>query len=292
MTLLLPIIVVIAMWWFSTGAVLWLATRSGGHPNLRMLFMTLLGMGGIIGVSVSSFGPPELQNPTMAYVGFLSALAVWAMVEFTFLTGMLTGPRSSPCPDDVSETERFRLAFNTVSHHEYALFGALVSIGLISLPGGHLTAFATFALLWLMRLSAKLTLFSGAPQFSLDMMPRKIAHMQSYFRSDRIGLFFWLSMMVSTFVFLAALMLHTYDLVPKQYSVTAVMLTTLLGLGVLEHWFMVLPIADGALWQWALPVQKSPHVNRKPNHHKNDQRTMLVAAGPNTAQHSRTGATL
>ncbi|MEO0410341.1 MAG: putative photosynthetic complex assembly protein PuhE [Pseudomonadota bacterium] len=290
MSLVIPVLFVILIWWFSTGAVLWLATRSGGHPNLRLSAMTLLGVFGIMGVSVSSFSSSEAISPSTGYIGFLSALGVWAMIEFTFLTGMLTGPRSKPCPDDVSETERFRLAFHTISHHEYALVGALVSIGLISLPGGHLTSFATFALLWLLRISAKLTLFSGAPKFSLDLMPGKLAHMQTYFRRDKIGIVFWLSTLLTTAAFAAAIFCFAAGAVPPQYQVTAIMLTTLLGLGAIEHWFMVLPIADSALWQWAMPSRSNKQRSNQPQEH--DRHALLITPGSTTARQSRTGAML
>jgi len=31
------------------------------------------------------------------------------------------------------------------------------------------------------------------------------------------------------------------------------MLATMLALAVLEHWFLVLPVPDAALWRWAMP---------------------------------------
>ena len=33
----------------------------------------------------------------------------------------------------------------------------------------------------------------------------------------------------------------------------------LLALGVLEHWFLVLPVQDSRLWQWALPGRQVMH---------------------------------
>ena len=35
------------------------------------------------------------------------------------------------------------------------------------------------------------------------------------------------------------------------------MVGLILALGVLEHWFLVLPIQDSKLWQWAMPATES-----------------------------------
>lgn len=248
-TYAVPILFVVLMWWLSTGVVLWLAIAPSGKPRFRLLGMTGLCALGFAGVYASSQG----MGTVTPYLAFMSALAVWALIEFTFLTGLLTGPRSTPCPQDISESKRFRLAFLTISHHEYALLAALIAVGLISVAGEQIMAFATFLLLWLMRVSAKLTLFSGAPKFSLELMPSRIAHMQSYFRHDRIGPVFWVSTLVSTLVLAVAIFVLAKGGFAPENVIPAIMLTTLLGLGVLEHWFMVLPVADGTLWRWAVP---------------------------------------
>ncbi|MEM6833997.1 MAG: putative photosynthetic complex assembly protein PuhE [Sphingomonadales bacterium] len=293
MSLLVPIVFVIFAWWFSTGAVLWLSTRTHGSRANRLKGMLALGGLGILGVVISGYPDLFRTGEHATYLGFLSALAVWALVEFTFLTGIVTGPRIRGCPPGVDSSERFRLAYQAMSHHEYALAATLGLIGIITLPGGHATAFATFFLLWLMRLSAKLTLFSGAPKFASDMMPPTIAHLQSYIRSDRIGPVFWLSMVVSNAVFTAAIIVLVSNGLPKDYELSGVMLTTLLGLGVLEHWFMILPVADSALWRWALPGPRKARTNlQEKTKTCAKKHTLLLAQGYNAAGQDRRGAVL
>lgn len=296
-----PVLFIVLMWWFSTGAVLWFAGKSDGNSKAPLLAMAGVGILGLAGAYFSAHSPsPHFSGfetgSGMTYAAVLSALCVWAFIEFTFLTGALTGSRRDPCPRNISEGERFRLAFHTISYHEYALVAGMVAIGLISLPGGNMTAFATFAMLWIMRISAKLTLFSGAPKFALDMMPAKIAYLQTYFRHDRIGPIFWLSTLTLTASFIAAIYGLANGSVPAQHSVAAVMLTALLGLGALEHWFMVLPIADSALWQWAMPrsgvddtIIKRVETTQTQS---GDQRNYLVAPGYDTARRHKKGVTL
>jgi len=248
MPYLSPILFVILLWWFSTGAVLWLARGFGDQLNLRLLIVTVIAALGFAGTAIAS----DLDHDLAPYLGFGAALAVWSWVEFTFLTGMITGPRIEPCPENISENKRFKLAFLTVSWHEFALVLALVAVAIFTLPGNDHTAFWSFATLWIMRISAKLTIFSGVPAFSQDMMPRGIAHLHSYFRDDRIGPVFWVSM-ISTFLLLAAAgFSFGTGLVPDEKFTMAVMLTTLVALAAFEHVMMILPFKETVLWQWAM----------------------------------------
>ncbi|MEM6680659.1 MAG: putative photosynthetic complex assembly protein PuhE [Pseudomonadota bacterium] len=304
MKTLVPILFVVFTWWFSTGVVLWLATRTGGNRQYRLMAMLAIGGLGLIGIWASAYPAlfPSVPAWSLPYLGFSAALAVWAPIEFTFLTGILTGPRLLRCPPGSTEVERFGYAFKALSHHEYALAGALGLIAVITLPNGSFAAFAVFLLLWLMRLSAKFTLFSGAPKFAQEMMPQQIAHLQSYIRHDRIGPFFWIAMPILTLTFIAAVFSIAMGSVTPEFRTLSIMLTTLVGLGALEHWFMILPVTDSALWRWALPgtqkqtaraVGSRPRATittqRRPNH-SNQQTRLRVAPGYQRAQQPRRGA--
>lgn len=115
----------------------------------------------------------------------------------------------------------------------------------------------TFALLWFMRLGAKLTIFSGVPKLSTNMMPDRLAYMKTYFREDRIGIGFWVSVSCSSVFLMAGL----YALMTMDYSTVAqtqiIMLITLVSLALLEHAFMILPFSDSKLWRWAMPKEKT-----------------------------------
>lgn len=244
----MPIVFVILLWWFSTGAVLWLARCTKEQIPLRLLGLTILTAMGFAGAAISSATPSSFSP----YVGFASALAIWAWVEFTFLTGMITGPRTKKCPKNISEQKRFKLAFLTVSWHEFALVFALLAVAFVTLTGNEHTAFWSFATLWAMRISAKLTIFSGVPSFSQEMMPSRIAHLHSYFRSDRIGPVFWISMATTFALLVAALFVLVQGSVPSDKSTMVVMITTLIALAAFEHVMMILPFKETALWQWAM----------------------------------------
>jgi hypothetical protein len=51
--------------------------------------------------------------------------------------------------------------------------------------------------------------------------------------------------------------------------VSLILVATLLALGILEHWFLVLPLPDEALWAWALPSREG---DREPGGEPNNRR--------------------
>ncbi len=253
---LIPIAVVILVWWSSTGAVLWFARGLDRQMNTRLVIMTILCALGFAGVLIAS-----AQSGIWAiYLGFASAILIWGWVEFTLLSGMITGSRTEACPANVSEFERFKMAFRAIAHHEYALVIMLGILAILDSSGGSGMAIKTFALLWIMRLGAKLTIFSGAPELSTSMIPERLAYMKTYFRHDRISIAFWLSLSVCCMFFASGI----YALQHVQYDAAVqtqvTMLSTLVALAILEHIFMVLPVADSKLWSWAMTQQKT-HTN-------------------------------
>lgn len=248
----MPVLFVILLWWSSTGAILWLARGTDKQMNPRLMIMTLICALGFSGLIIST-----AYNAVWAvYLAFVSALIIWGWVEFTFLAGLITGGTNRTCPQNIDETSRFVHAFKAINYHEFTLLGALIIIGLIDMTGGSAMASKTFACMWLMRIGAKFAIFSGVPKLSVDMMPERLFYLQSYFRADRIGWGFWGSIIGCSIFFAAGL----YALLNIDYNAVAqtqiTMLTALVGLAVLEHFFMVLPVADSRLWSWAMPKRK------------------------------------
>ena len=249
MSMALAIVTVLAAWFATTASVLWLGwRRESDHPAI-LLALTVVAALGFAAMLAAGDLPPD----TGAYVTFGGVLAAWSWVEFAFLAGVVTGTRREPCPADATGGLRFRLAFRTVNLHEYALVTLLAGAGLVSLATGRPDAILFMGTLWVMRVSAKLTLFDGAPRFSSDLLPQRLAHMTTYFRADRIGPVFWLSTAATTTVLVAGAIVLAAGLVPRDHHVAACLAWTLLALAAVEHWLMVLPVHDSKLWAWALP---------------------------------------
>lgn len=235
------------LWWFSTGAVLYVVGLPKRTHGWSMLVLSGAALLALIGISVSSANATVLG----AYCAFTCALVVWAWHEMSFLTGLMTGPRTTPCPEGSKGWRRLVSASQTLIYHEVAI---LVTVGLVAaLTWGapNQIALWTLLVLWLMRLSTKFNIFLGVPNLTEEFLPDGLSFLKSYFRKRPMNLLFPISVTVSTIV-TWALMEHAI-LAPSDFAVAGfTMLAVLMALAVLEHWFLVLPLPVADLWRWGL----------------------------------------
>ena len=169
-----------------------------------------------------------------------------------FLQGMVTGPRKAACPGDASHPRRFLLAVRTLLYHELALVATLALVAVITWGQANQVGLWTFLVLFCMRLSAKLNIFLGVPHLTEEFLPNNLSFLKSYFGRKPMNGLFPLSVTLSTLI--GAYVFHL-AFVPDAgpLSVTGNMLIgTLIVLGTLEHWLLVLPLPDSVLWRWAL----------------------------------------
>lgn len=246
-TYALPALSALVLWWFSTGLILWLVRLPAWYRPL-----VLVGATGLVAIALVGIVRTAGQTDAIAgYHAFAAALAIWGWHELTFLLGLVTGPRKTMLTPGATRWRRFAQATAAIAYHEAAL--ALTAAGLLALTWGAENQIAawTFLGLWVTRLSAKLNLFLGVPHFGDELMPVHLEHLRSYFAVRPINLLFPLSVTVITAgaALLVARALHP-GAFPAEVS-GLLCLAALLVLGVLEHWFMVLPVRDAALWRWA-----------------------------------------
>jgi putative photosynthetic complex assembly protein 2 len=105
-------------------------------------------------------------------------------------------------------------------------------------------------ILWLMRWSAKLNLFLGVPNLNEDWLPEHVRFITTYLRKRPMNLLFPVSVSVATVV-MSLLVEAALELPAEGFAgVSLILAATLLALAILEHWFLVLPLADAALWRW------------------------------------------
>lgn len=246
---LLPFCYALLAWWLSTGVVLYLNHLRTDTYRWSLLTASLVLAGCLYGLELSS----DDTTPLGALVAFTEALLVWAWLEMSYFMGFVTGPRKLPCPPGSVGWGRFGLAVKTSLYHETAV--VLLGVLLIALTWQAPNPFGawTFVTLWLMRWSAKLNLYLGVPHVNEDWFPPHLRFLTTYMRRRPINAFFPLAVTVSTVaagLLVQAAFAATADLDRTGYLLVA----SLLALGVLEHWFMVLPLQDSALWQWALKL--------------------------------------
>lgn len=248
----LPTLYTLFLWWFSTGAILYL----DGLPR-RTFPATVAVWTGVLAVALLGIhGTADSTTVGAAYSSFTCGLLAWGWNELMFLFGYITGPRRSPCPVGVRGPARFMMALGTMLYHEIAILATACALMVLSWDQPNQVGLWTFVILWGMRLSAKLNLFLGARNLNEDFLPPHLDFLKTYFRLRPINLLFPLSITIATVLF-TLLALDAGAAADDPFTaVSACFLATMMGLGVLEHWFLVLPLPAEDLWTWGLRSHK------------------------------------
>lgn len=250
----------IFVWWFSTGAILWLATRPGRWPAIATLLTAPIAAAAAVGLWRAA-GDPTAWG---AFEGFSCAILIWGWFELAFLSGMVLGPSKAPCPPELTGWARFRAAWRALAHHELGLVAALVLLAAISWEQHNQVGFYTFTVLFLARISAKLNVFLGVPNLTEEFLPPAVSHLKTFFSRGPASPIHPVTVMALGFatMFLA----QRAFVAPAGSGAEAgfVLISTLAALALVEHLIMVLPVRDAALWRWALPEEKRAALDRRP----------------------------
>ena len=243
-----PIAFTLLVWWFSTGALLFVIGLPRATHRWSMGLATLIALGGLYGLAATR----DDATVSGAFCAFSCTILVWAWHEMSFLMGFVTGPRTDALPRDATGGARLLAAIETVIYHELALFLTAIAVGFLVADGANQTGFWTFMILWIMRLSAKLNLFFGVRNWAEGFLPTHLTYLASYFRRRSFNLFFPLSVTAATGV-LGYLIGQIAEggLSPAEITATTC-ISTILALAILEHWFMVTEIPADGLWSWGL----------------------------------------
>ena len=244
----------IFVWWFSTGMILLAVRRadgSGRHLQTVLAGLPLLVLGGW--AVWASLPHASIMG---VYLGFLGGLAIWGWIELAFLAGVVTGPMKDECLPGLQGQARFFRAFGTLAYHELLLVIALLALVTISDGAPNQMALATYLVLFLARILAKLNLFFGVPRINTEFVPAKLVHIKSYFCLGPITYAFPVAITILT-----AMLVVCAERLWNAGSDATVMgftlLTALTALALLEHWLMVVPLPDAKLWRWMLPTPKT-----------------------------------
>ncbi len=243
----LPSLAAIFIWWMSTGLILVMNFQPRATHRWSMVGATCLAGLALYGFVLSA----RDTSVTGAYMAFLSALVLWGWHEMSFLMGFVTGPHKAPCPPDASGLRRFALASGTLLHHEIAIFVTGIVMAALIWGDPNQTGLWTYVVLWAMRLSAKLNIFFGVPNVTEEFLPEPMTFLKSYFRKRPMNGLFPVSVTAAT---VATVLVGLHALTPDLPSGARVgfsLMASMLALGLLEHWFLVLPLREAALWDWA-----------------------------------------
>ncbi|KPF64205.1 hypothetical protein IP69_18655 [Bosea sp. AAP35] len=249
----LPIVATLLAWWFSTGAILYLDGLPRATFRWSFSAATAIGLAALWGLAETA-GDTSVGG---AYLAVLCAVLVWGWNEMAFLFGYIAGSSREPCDPALRGWARFVQATRAILHHELALLASLAAIAALTVDGTNSFGLATFALLFAMRLSTKLNIFLGVPNTTVEFLPEHLAYLKSYFRQKPMNLLFPLSVTAATL--LSAWLVHKVALSADPFIATGfVLLATLAVLGLIEHWFLVVPLPFADLWAWGLRSRAQP----------------------------------
>lgn len=248
----MPVAVATGVWWLSTGLVLLLDGLPRASFRWSLALSSVLALGAMVGLAHTAHS----TSVGAAYFAFLCALALWAWHELSFLTGWVTGPSKQALPAGQRGWPRFRHAVRAILWHELGIVACGVAVLAISWGQPNAVGAWTFLVLWIMRTSAKLNLFLGVRNLSEEWLPEHLAYLGSFFRRRRMNALLPFSILGAGWV-MALLVDSATAPGLNDAAVAGLMLTAaLLGLAILEHALMVLPLptsaTTGALWGWAM----------------------------------------
>ncbi len=259
MTFAAPALYAATLWWTLTGVILFL----DGLP--RDSFRWSL-MGATIALLVALHtlhATAGFSGPAASYAAFTAAVFVWAWVEMSFLMGFVTGPRKHGCDPGCAGYSHFLHAWQAVVFHELAAVSAGLLIVAVTWGAVNRTGLWTFGVLWTMRISAKLNLFLGVANRGEQFLPDHLRYLTAYFGKRSINFLFPVSVTAAT-IALALLARLSLRFAATPQAAGIVLVTTLLALGLLEHWFMVLPLPSEKLWALASRANAEPARSPEP----------------------------
>lgn len=241
------------MWWLSTGFILFLNHRHPGTYPWTLAVASLLVIGALLGIAAGS----DDTSKVAALLAFAQALVVWAWLEMSYFMGIVTGPRKTRCPTGARGWSRFVMGIQTSLYHELGVIVLGLVIVFLTWDAPNQVAAGTYLTLWAMRWSAKLNLFFGVPNVNTEWFPQPLRFLGSYMRNRPMNLFFPFAITLATgvFVWIIGNAIVTTDVFQRT---SYALIGSLLGLAILEHWFLVLPLRDSALWDWALRLAGQP----------------------------------
>ncbi|MEJ1994429.1 MAG: putative photosynthetic complex assembly protein PuhE [Limibacillus sp.] len=243
-----PILFALFVWWFSTGAIIYL----DGLPR-KTFKWSMLGATAILTASLYGLhATAQDASVSGAYWAFTFGLLAWGWQEISFYMGYVTGPRKTVCQEGCSGWRHFLHAIGTSLYHELAIIASGAVVVWLTWGAPNQVGTWTFIVLWWMHQSAKLNVFLGVRNLNEEFLPEHLQFLRGFLKKKSMNLLFPVSVTVSTVI--AGMMVESVIAAPAGSfeSVAMILLSTMMILAILEHWFLVVPLPAAKLWHWGL----------------------------------------
>jgi putative photosynthetic complex assembly protein 2 len=246
-----PVLFALFLWWFSTGAIIWLDGLKPSTFKWSMAGATIIAVAALYGLHLSA-SDTSLWG---AYLAFGSALLFWGWFEISFYMGYVTGTRKVRCRPGCSGWPHFWHALQANIWHELAILGGSAVVLWLSWDAPNQVGLWTFVILWWMHESARLNVLLGVRNVNEHFLPDHLDFLKGFLTKKPMNLLFPVSVTVST-VIAVLLGVAAWEAASGFERAGFVFLTTMMVIAIAEHWFLILPLPAERMWNWSLEMRK------------------------------------
>ncbi len=257
MALAAPALFALFLWWFATGAIIFLDGLKPATFKYSFAFWTVLSAASLAAIAWSAGD----TTVTGAYVAFGATLLFWGWFEISFYLGYVTGARKVRCREGCSGPRHFWHALQANIWHELAIVAGFALVVAATWDAPNEVALWTYLILWWMHESARLNVLFGVRNVNEHFLPDHLDFIKGFLTKRPMNLFFPVSVTVSTII-VTLLALAAWQAESAFDQAAFAFLTAMMALAIIEHWFLVLPIPAEALWAWSLDRKRADRAPR------------------------------
>ncbi|EFO80716.1 photosynthetic complex assembly protein 2 [Oscillochloris trichoides DG-6] len=235
-TYLYPPLAVVVLWVALTAGVMGLNQRGSRTARWGLLFSLPL-------LALAHWQLVAARHDLSvlgAYRSFAAGMLIWAWHELAFYSGLLSGPWKRDCPSHARGARRLGYALATHLYHELACLVEIILMLVVLSDATNWVGFIVFCLSWALQHSAKLNVLLGVPWLQVDLFPPHLHYLGSFWARRGPSSFFLPSVSVSTLL-AGLLWLTAGSLAPAPAAVRLALIASVVTLGALEHWLLLLP---------------------------------------------------
>lgn len=264
LTVIPPVLYAIFLWWFTTGLIIAVYKRSQLVITLSFTLATLLLLVALVGVVATR----HHAEPLGVYLAITCGMVIWGWQTASYYLGFVTGPSHADgldladvAPDGWEQNlvERVKLALRFTAHHELVVIAIGALLAALTWGAPNRWSLWIYVALWLMHLSAKVNVFLGVRNFSVDVLPRQLHYLEQLLTertNNRAA--FPVSIVLATSVCLLLIYQGIEPGAAPAQTAGFLFIGTMIALGVIEHWMLVLPLPATLVGFEMLPTAPAP----------------------------------
>lgn len=265
LTFLCPVLYALFLWWFTTGLIIVVYGRS-----LRLVRLWFLGATLTSGIALWGLVATRHQTqPRDVYLAFTCGLVIWGWQTASYYLGYITGLRH-PEPEHLHAgvpskqprrlTSRFWQAVGASLYHELFVIGIALLLIILTWSQANRWGLWIYLAMWVMHLSAKINVFLGVRNFRIEFLPAHLHHLDGLLNKQTSNVFLPVSVVMASSIALAMFYRGIAPGASPSQTTGYLLLGTMIGLGILEHILLILPIS-ATIWGWG--VRLLPKVGGK-----------------------------